>query len=410
MKGEEMQGAWLKVGIVASLTGQFHGQGSQALEGAAAWVRDVNAGGGIFVGDHGGELPVQLKHYDDESKAQVAREMTEKLILDDRVDLLMGPYSSVLTLAAAPVAERLQRVLWNHGGASDQIYNQGFRWVVGVLTPASRYLLGVIDLVKERDPGARRVAILHSGRGTFPEAVALGVESYAAQEGFQIVFKGQYHSPAADFSSLLGVMKEREPDIVLGVGRIQDDLLLARQIVQRRVRAKSIALVAAGIGQFEEALGSWAAGFIGPSQWEPRASHTPDYGPSAQNLAKIFHPEHRAGLLADLGVPATNLLSRVEEVSRPGGGDYAMAQAYAAGLIAQKCVEEAGTLDNRALRAVADRLDFATFYGRFKLDPATGCQIGRSVVIVQWQGDKKVIVWPKEQSQGDLLYPSHDRP
>ena len=69
MKGEEMQGAWLKVGIVASLTGQFHGQGSQALEGAAAWVRDVNAGGGIFVGDHGGKLPVQLKHYDDESKA-----------------------------------------------------------------------------------------------------------------------------------------------------------------------------------------------------------------------------------------------------------------------------------------------------------------------------------------------------
>ena len=373
----------LKVGIVASLTGQFCDQGSQALEGATAWVRDTNEAGGIFVRNLGLKLAVRLRYYDDESKAQVACAMTEKLVLDDRVDLLLGPYSSALTLAAAPIAERFQRVLWNHGGASDQIYRQGFQWVVGILSPASSYLHGVIDLVRERDPGARRVAILQSSRGSFPEAVVSGAESHAAREGFRIAFKGRYYSPENDFSSLLGELQETEPDIILGVGRIQDDLLLARQILHRKVSAKAIALVAAGIGQFKSELGEGATGFIGPSQWESQSAYVPDYGPPVHELAiklKAF---------------------------RPGGGDYAMAQAYAAGLVAQKCVEEAGTLDNHALREAANRLDFKTFYGRFKLDPMTGCQVGRSVVTVQWQGGEKVVVSPKELRQADPIYPSH---
>ena len=369
----------LKVGIAASLTGQFSGQGRQALEGAVAWAGDVNDAGGIFVKSRGGKLPVGLAHYDDESKADVAAAMTEKLIVEDRVDLVLSPYSSVLALAAADVTERYHRVLWNHGGASDLIYSRGYRWVVGILTPASRYLLGVIDLVKEKAPGADRVAVLHSGRGSFPVAVASGVESYAVQQGFRIVYKGQYRPPIDDFSTFLQEIEKEKPDIILAVGRIQDDMLLARQMVHKGVRAKAVAMVAPGIAQFGEELGTAADGFMGPSQWEPGAVYTPDYGPSAHELAarrRLFGPE---------------------------GGDYAMAQAYAAGLVAQRCIEEAGTLDNHALREVAGRLDFTTFYGRFKLEHQTGRQIGRSVVIVQWQGGRKVIVWPRELREGEFV-------
>ena len=378
----DMEGDRVKVGIVASLSGRFSSQGSQALHGARIWARDTNEDGGIFVGTYGGKLPAQLTHYDDGSQAQAARAMTERLITHDRVDLLLGPYSSVLTLASAPVAESFQRVLWNHGGASDRIYNQGFRWVVGILTPASQYLHGVIDLVKEWDPSAQRVAILHSDKGSFSSAVASGVESYGVEQGLSIVLKGRFRPPMADFSELLDEVERREPDVILGVGTIEDDLLLARQMVRRRVKTKAIALVAAGIGQFKEALGSSANGFLGPSQWEPTAHYSTDYGPQAQDLATRFAPYG------------------------PGGGDYAMAQAYATGLVARKCVEEAGTLDNRALRDMADKIDFTTFYGRFKLDPLTpGRQVGHSVVLVQWQGGRKVVVWPRELRQADPLYP-----
>ena len=369
------------VGAVTSLTGQFRSQGSQALEGIAAWVRDTNVSGGIFIGSLDRRLPVRLTYYNDESVANVARALTEKLVVDDRVDLLLGPYSSVLTLAVAPVAERFERVLWNHGGASDQIYSRGFQYVVGILTPASQYLPGVIDLVKNRDPEARRIAILRSSRGAFPVDVASGVETYAAARGFRTVFSGQYTPTITDFSPLLEQIAASEADIIIGVGRIQDDLLLAKQMVQKRVRAKAIAVVAAGIEQFNDELGSGADGFMGPSQWEAGAVYTPDYGPSAHELAtrhQLFHP---------------------------GGGDYPLFQAYAAGLVVQRCVEEAGTLDNRSLREAASRLDFTTFYGRFKLDPETGCQIGRSVVIVQWQWGEKIVVWPEKLRRAEMIYP-----
>ena len=72
-----------------------------------------------------------------------------------------------------------------------------------------------------------------------------------------------------------------------------------------------------------------------------------------------------------------------------------MAQAYAGCLVAQRCVEAAGCLDNSKMRQAAERLDFTTFYGRFKIDPSTGRQVGHSMVVVRWRGDKKVVVWPR---------------
>ena len=379
-----MKGDRLTVGLTASLSGQFRSQGTQALAGVSAWVSDANALGGIFVASHCKNLPLVLKFYNDESSPRLTRALTEKLIVNDKVDILLGPYSSVLTMAAAGVADKFQKVLWNHGGASDEIYRRGFQWVVGILTPASRYLLGIIDLVKERDSAARKLAILHSGKGSFSRAVATGVESYALKNGFEIVFKGEYESPASDFSLYIKEIAEKEPDVLIGVGRIQDDMILAQQLVLDGVRPKTIALVAAGIGQFKEELGDRASGFMGPSQWEPEVGYVPDYGPSAEEVSNK---------LATVGL---------------GRSDYPMAQAYAAGLVAQRCVEDAGTTDSYALRGAAHRLDFTTFYGRFKLDPETGCQVGRDVVIVQWQGNKKVIVWPKEIRQAEAIYPLAD--
>ncbi len=368
----------VRVGMAVSLTGQFGSQGRQALMGASAWVQDTNAAGGMYVPSAGVRLPVHLTHYDDGSTVHGARSMTERLVAEDGVDILLGPYSSVLTLAACDVAERHGAVLWNHGGASDRIYEQGFRCCVGVLAPASRYLVGLVDLLLERDrklgrgPGPRRVAILHAQRGTFPAAVAAGLEEEVSRRGSRVVLKRAYQVPGTDFPALLDEVEAAGPDLVAGVGRIQDDLALAREARSRGLRAEAVALVAAGVAEFGRELGDQAEGFMGPSQWEPAASYTPEYGPTADRLAHT-HPGFASG-----------------------EADYAMAQAYAAGLVAARCVEQAGSLEAGALREAASTLDFTTFYGRFRIDPDTGRQVGRSVVIVQWQGGRKAVLWPPE--------------
>ena len=140
-------------------------------------------------------------------------------------------------------------------------------------------------------------------------------------------------------------------------------------------------MVAAPIQQFRDSLGKDVEGFIGPSQWEAGVQYPHDYGPSAQQVLESLTRQ------------------------RQGPVDYSMVQSYAAGLVAQRCLEHAGSLGDEALRQAAGELDFATFYGQFKIDPAIGRQVGRSTLLVQWQLGRKVIVWPPEQRQAPLLHP-----
>ena len=85
--------------------------------------------------------------------------------------------------------------------------------------------------------------------------------------------------------------------------------------------------------------------------------------------------------------------------------DYPMAQAYAAGVVVQRCLEEAGSVNSQALRDAASSLKFSTFYGNFEIDPETGAQIGRETLLVQWHEGRKVIIWPPESAERELAYP-----
>ena len=80
--------------------------------------------------------------------------------------------------------------------------------------------------------------------------------------------------------------------------------------------------------------------------------------------------------------------------------DYPMAQAYAGCLIAQRCIENSMSLDPAKLRIEASKLDFTTFYGRFKIDPATGRQLRHVMPVVCWRSGTKEIVWPPEKRRG----------
>jgi branched-chain amino acid transport system substrate-binding protein len=360
----------IRVGAVLSLSGAFAAQGNQARRGLILWVADVNAAGGLHVRDRGAPAPLDLRIYDDTSRSNPAAAWAEALIVAHRADLLVGPYSSVLTLAVAPVAERHRRVLWNHGGATDAITRRGFRFVVSLPSPASRYFAGILEMARALEPAARRIALVHGARGTFPRAVVAGAEAYACRHGLQILLKAPYPPTEAALASLAAEVVACRPDVVLGVGRTEADLAFARQLRAQGVGARLVGLVAAPAPSFAETLGPDADGFVGPSQWEPGVRYAPDLGPTAAQFVARF---------------------RARFGTEP---DYPAAQAYAAGLVAQRCVEVAGTLDDEAVRAVADELALTTFYGAFKLDAATGVQIRHALVVVQWQDAAKPIVWP----------------
>jgi ABC-type branched-subunit amino acid transport system substrate-binding protein len=180
---------------------------------------------------------------------------------------------------------------------------------------------------------------------------------------------------------LLAKLRRQRPDLILSAGSFEDDCAIARESIATGVRTKAFAVTAAAMREFRQTLGAGAEGIFAPSQWESDARHAVDFGPSPSQVAKRIRA---------MGAVA----------------DYPAAQAYAACLIAEHCLKEAGRADDEALWRAACALDCNTFFGRFRINPRTGIQEGHEMVWVQWQGGKKVVVWPPSVAQARPAYPS----
>ena len=371
-------------GISASLTGQFAVQGRQALAGLSTWTQYVNAAGGLLL--DGRRHPLTLRHYDDASRSDHARRNTDRLIRHDSVDLLFGPYSAGLTTAAAEIAEQHSRILWNHGGAGDAVYRRGYRHIIGILTPADRYLAGLPALARAAHPDARTLAIARVDAGAFARQVSAGAETAAGELGFDTILRLEYPVGQTDFAGIAVAISAAAPDVLVAVGRIRHDIALAQALARLhpRPRIGLAAVVATPIAAFAATLGPDANGFVGPSQWELQtAVAAPDIGPPASDAMRLL-----------------SNAARIHAVPP----DYPMAQAYAAGLVAQHCLQTAGATDAAALRNAAGTLDFTTFYGRFRIN-AAGRQIGRPVALIQRQNGRKTAVWPPDLADGALRWP-----
>jgi branched-chain amino acid transport system substrate-binding protein len=367
----------IRFGASVSVSGRYALQGRQVLAGLRTWVEVVNASEGLRVHGAGARAPVRLVYYDDASSPAKAAANAERLLDADAVEVLIGPYASDLTRAVLPVARRRGRVLWNHGGASDDIHVEGGR-AVGILTPVSRYFGGLIELARSFDPDAVRVALLHRRSSGFGHLAALGVGA-AASDAIFVTDVITYSPLRSDLPSVIASLERQRPDVVISAGSFDDEVVLARALLESGLPVKAVGLAAAAMQEFPQALGTHAEGFLGPSQWEPRLAYVADFGPGPDEATQ--------GIRAQ-GAPP----------------DYPAAQAYAACLIAQRCLEEAGA-DDESLWRAACALDCGTFFGRFRIDPATGLQVGHEVVLVQWRRGRKLVVWPPPVSEARPLYP-----
>lgn len=371
----------LTVGAALSQTGNYALQGQQALQGLRLWVDETNAGGGLFIPEFRRPAALQLIVYDDHSRRADVEQLVARLITVDHVDFLIGPYSSGLTRAAAAIAEAHQKVLWNHGGSSDVIMHQGFRWPVHLPTPASGYFAGLFRCLLGNGAEAGGVAIIQRHRGTFSTEVAAGARQQAERSGFPVLPAFFYPDDPRQISSLAAALAAADPEVIVAAGRYEDDVALIRALVEISCGAGVVAAVATPMQAFWRDLRALADDCIGPSQWEPRAEGFPDVGPASAVFVERFWQCFGQS------------------------PDYPAAQAYATGLILQRCVTLAGTCVDADLREAADTLACRTFYGDFRLDAETGVQVGHETVLVQWQGGEKRLVWPAGVAEAALIYP-----
>ena len=378
------------IGHAACLSGKYAKAGEQAFGGIQAavdWINDSH--GGITV--EGKKAPLEYKYYDAESKKESVNSLLERLITRDKVNALLAPYSSGLTLAGATVAEKYGIVYLDHGGASDKIFTQGFEYVVQTIGPGSKYHAGTLDLVKEIDPKATKVALSYED-SEFARSVMDGAKEYAQKLGFDIVFQRTYPTGVTDLTPLLSALKATKPDIVLGGGHFEDGQLFNRQMADLDIDAKALSLIAAAtLPAYYEALGPLAEAVMGPSQWEYGVTFSPDrakqaglpwIGPSQDEFVSLF----KAALGKNI-VP-----------------DYHAAEAGASVLALVMGIENAKSVDSDKVRKALVDLKFMSFYGSWDVDE-TGKQVGHPMVDVQWQDGKRVIVAPAVAKTGDIQYP-----
>ncbi|MEM1610192.1 MAG: amino acid ABC transporter substrate-binding protein [Sulfolobales archaeon] len=380
------------LGMAVPLSGSQADAGRRGFWGVLAaikWVNEVY--GGVHL--YGKAIPLELKYYDDESKKENTIAYTERLITVDKVNFLLSTYSSPLVFAQAPVAEKYKMLLVNWGGAGDEINAQGYKYVVTVWTPASMYLWTALYALKQIDPKATKVAIMYKD-DEFNRAAGEGAVRKAQELGYTIVYQKVYPPTINDFTPYITDLARSGADALIVSAHYPDGLLLTKQLADANVNFKLIAInVAPCLQDYYNNLKTLAEGILCPSQWEPTVNYNPDlaknmgvewFGPTTDVFMKYF--------VNVTGNP--NILP-----------SYHTGSAAAAVLLLVKAIEVAQSLDPSAVREAFNKLYLMTFFGLFKIDPATGKQLAHEMVLGQWQGGKFVVVWPQSVAIAKLYYP-----
>jgi branched-chain amino acid transport system substrate-binding protein len=355
------------VGLSISLTGRFRPQGQQALQGIRLWQSYINAQGGIAL-RNGEKRSVRLIWYDDRSQISVARKNVFQLLREDKIDILLGPYSSSLMMAVVEIAEEHKKIVWNYGGSSDEIFSHGRRYLVGIASPASDYLRELPHWLAEDHPALRRICVLYSAGGTFGWQVARGILESVLVVAGQSVELVPINFPLENYDAILRTLFDIDPEVVVLAVTFPDELGIMRTRQHWPSTVQVVAAVAAGVGAFSTDLAQTADGVLGPSQWEPGVTFPNIAGPTSDWFLDSF--QRQFGQTPD----------------------YIAAGSFASGLVLTECIRLAASLDDEKLRSTASDLDCNTFYGRFRIDSRTGIQTGHRVLLIRWQGGYKVVL------------------
>jgi len=357
----------IKVGVTISRSGQYAVPAEDMLQGLQMWAHDVNSRGALL------GRPVEIVAYDDKSDPDTSADLYERLISKDKVDLLIGPYSSDLTLGASRVAERHNFPMVSGSAAADDIWSQGYRNIFQVDAPAEHYMDGLIESASHA--GLTSIALAYAA-SDFPRTVAIGVRAKAAELNMSLVFDREYPDGSTDFGGLVRDMKASNPDLVIGGAYLNDSIAFVRAAKRQQFSPKAFAFtVGPALTEFGDELGPDAEGIMGIVSWMRSGSI-----PLAYDFS--FRYKGKYGRNADVHA----------------------AYGYAAGQVLEAGVRLAGSLDRDAIRQQLGEMKFRSILGNYKVD-ATGKQLAKSTYVMQWQNGYRLLVLPKVIQDAEIIYP-----
>lgn len=342
------------------------------------WAARVNAEGGIPVG--GKKYTVKLILLDDQSNGQTSANLVQKLITEDHVNFLFGPYSSGISIQTGAIGEKYHVLQMTPLASAPSVFSQGYKYLFGTLGSAYNQMDALLQMAKTLTPVPTRVAIT-TPDDLFPDVTAAGLEAYAKKNGFDVVYFNKYPKDTSDFSSILAEVKASNPQVYVDTGYVQSQIQIVHQMQDLRFNPSIVSFpTVTAVPDFMKALGPEANGVFGVEQWIPEASFKdPNWG-TAVAFVKAFGASHSYQ------------------------ASYFTASSVACGEVLQEAIEKAGTLDASKLLPLMHSMTFDTVFGPLQF-AADGMNAHPVFPVRQIQNDKPVLVWPQAQAQGSIIFP-----
>lgn len=368
----------IRIGAAVSETGKYSREGRDTRQGYVTWLDWVNEEyGGIRVGAD--RYRVELIMYDDEGDPDTAARLVEQLISQDRVDFLLGPYSSSLTQGASAIAEKYDKIMVEGNGAAETLFTRGFRNLFAVLTPAGNYTQSALRMLA--DKGARTVVVAYEDTA-FPASVADGARRWAGEYGLEVLGVETYPRDVTDVSGIMAKFKDLGPDVFVGGGHFNDAILFIRAAKELNFNPKAMVItVGPSNPKLVQEVGADAEYVIGPTQWEASMGYADEHFGTAADYADRY--------AAKWGEPPT----------------YQAAESTATALALHLAIEDAGALDTDSVRAALRNLDVVTFYGPINFDE-TGKNASKPMGAIQVQDGEILVVAPGSAAVAELRYPA----
>lgn len=371
------------LGAALSLTGKYTSEGNHTKRGYDLAVSTINARGGIKVGDRTYKLKVI--YYDDESTPERGALLTERLIVQDGVRFMLGPYSSEVTAAVAPVTETHRIPLVEGNGASRALFTQGYRYLFAVLSTSDYYLREAISLLAEhgrskgRELDSLKVAVAAAG-DPFSQDIREGVVEDATRHGMKVVIDDRLSSGLDDMTPTLRKVGALRPDLLVVSGHARGAALAVRQISRQKVPVPMLAVTHCESAQIVLKFGAAANGALCAAQWAPTMTYSgPWFGPAA-SYSEAFNKEYG--------------------YTPP----YQAAESSACVLVWADALRRAGSFDTERVRDALAATDLMTFFGPIRFD-RTGKNVAKPMVLRQIQKGRYVPVAPGGFASGALQHP-----
>jgi len=378
----KVEGDTIILGSSISLTGKYATNGLHTQRGYDYAVKVINEAGGVKVG--GKSYKLDVKYYDDESTPARGAQLAERLIQQDGVEYMLGPYSSGMTKAIAPVSEKFGVPMVEAEGASRSLFTQGYKYLFAVLSTSEQYLATAVHMAADaakaagKNPSDVRVALAFEG-DPFSMDVRAGVVDVVDQYGMKIVIDDQLPADLSDMSTTLTKVKALKPDALIISGHSKGAATAARQIDEMKVNLPMIALTHCEAAKVQEKFPNASTGFLCPTQWVETLSKSDSMFGSASDWNKGFKAEYPSYT----SVP------------------YQSAQASAAVYVWKEAFEAANSFDKDAVRDAIAAVEMETFYGDIKFSE-NGNNIAKPMFMRQIGSDGS---YSLVETFADMSYP-----